>query len=417
MKKKILIIVFFLLYKAEAQTSAFKTIDSILARGQYKKALQLLENKRPQTFTSLKKSADIYYSIDDFKHAVFYYEKVLKVKEDYKVQLQLASSFRKAKQYKKAIEIYKNIINKDVENLYVTYQLGKLYLSTDQLKEAYLIFDKLTKKDSKNANYWYQLATIYGKTGNGGRMIDAYLESYKNDTTHLKSIYKLASVYKKIQKKDSSNLFIEKGLSLDKNHINLNKLKINSLYLNKEYQKAISLLHHIDSINKNELYTQKMLGKSYFYFKDYDKAEKYLERAKKIDRNDFKIYTYLGHVNKALKKYPRAMMNYFSATSKGKKKRHVEYYSLGLLYVEMKKPKIAIRMFKNALDENPYDFKSKYQIAIISDATFKDKRIAYKLYDDYILRFEEKDKKMTAFAKSRLKEIMKQLFLKGEKVN
>lgn len=417
MKKKILIIVLFLMYKAEAQTSAFKIIDSLSVKGQYKKALNLLDKIKPETFASLKKSADIYYSIDDFKHAVFYYEKALKVKENYKVQLQLASSFRKVKQYKKAIEIYKNIINKDTENLYAIYQLGKLYLSTDQLKEAYLIFDKLTKEDSKNTNYWYQLATIYSKIGNGGRMIDAYLESYKSDTTHLKSIYKLASVYKKIRKKDSANLFIDKGLSLDKNHINLNKLKINSLYLNRDYKDAIVLLNHLDTITPNELYTQKMLGKSYYYLKDYENAKMYLQRAKAIDREDFKTYTFLGHVEKELKNYPKASMNYFLAVTKGKKKRHVEYYSSGLLYLEMKKPKLAIRMFKKALEENSNDYMSKYQIAITSDALYKDKKIAYKLYDDYLLRFEEKDKKMTAFAQARLKELTKQLFLKGEKVN
>lgn len=417
MKKKIFIIVLFLLYKAEAQTSAFKIIDSLSARGQYKKALRLLEKKRPQTFTSFRKSADIYYSIDDFKNAVYYYNYALKIKEDYKVQLQLANSYRKIKQYQKTIEIYKDIVGKDADNLFVTYQLGKLYLVTDQLKKAYLIFNKLTKEDVDNANYWYQLATIFGKIGDGNKMIDAYLKSYKSDTTHLKSIYKLASVYKKMRKKDSSNLFVEKGLNLDKNHINLNKLKINDLYIDKDYEESIVLLKHLDTINQNELYTQKMLGKSYFYLKDYDNAKLYLQKAKIIDREDFKIYTFLGHVEKALKNYPRAQSNYFLATMKGKKKRHLEYYSLGLLFLETKEPKIAIRMFKKALEENRYHYLSKYQLAITTDATFKDKKIAYKLYDDYVLRFEEKDKKMTAFAKSRLKELTKQLFLKGEKID
>lgn len=417
MKKRILIIVLFLIYKVEAQTSTFKLIDSLSTKGQYKQALNLLDEIKPETFNSIKKSGDIYYSIDSYKKAIQYYKKALLIKQNYNTQLQLASSYRKIKQYTSAIEIYENIIDNDQDNLFVTYQLGKLYSITNQLKKALLVFNSLLKKDETNANYWFQLATIYGRLGNGNKMIDSYLKSYKKDTTHLKSIYQLASIYKKIRKKDSSNLFVEKGLILDKNHINLNKLKINNLYLKKEYNKAISLLKHLDTINPNQMYVQKMLGKSYFYIKEYDVAKKHLQRAKNIDRKDFKTYTYLGHVNRALKNYPRAQTNYFLATTIGKKKRNVEYYSLGLLFLERKKPKIAIRMFKNALDENSSDYKSKYQLAITSDAIYKDKKIAYKLYDDYIDRFDSKDKEKTAFVKSRLKEITKKLFLKGEKVN
>ena len=108
---------------------------------------------------------------------------------------------------------------------------------------------------------------VYGKLGNGNKMTDSFLESYKKDTTYLKSVYKLATIFKKIRKKDSSNLFIKKGLQLDKDHINLNKLKINNLYLSKKYDKAIIMLNHLDSLMPNELYTQKMLGEISLLFK------------------------------------------------------------------------------------------------------------------------------------------------------
>ena len=50
-------------------------------------------------------------------------------------------------------------------------------------------------------------------------------------------------------------------------------------------------------------------------------------------------------------------------------------------------------MFKKALDENSSDYKSKYQLAITSDAIYKDKKIAYKLYDDYLIGLILKIKK------------------------
>jgi hypothetical protein len=87
-----------------------------------------------------------------------------------------------------------------------------------------------------------------------------------------------------------------------------------------------------------------------------------------------------------------------------------------MLYVETKKPKLALRMFELALKENRNKYKAFYQKALTSDSFFKDKSIAYKLYDEYILRFEERDKDITAFVINRMKEIKKERFMKGEKV-
>ena len=146
MKKKLLIIVLFMICKAGAQTSVFTKIDSLSIRGQYTNALQLLSKIEPQTFIALKKSGDIYYSIDAFNSSIQFYEKALELKEDYKVQLQLASSYRKIKKYKRTIDIYEKITHKDAENLYVIYQLGKLYAITNQIKKAYSVFRKTNKR-------------------------------------------------------------------------------------------------------------------------------------------------------------------------------------------------------------------------------------------------------------------------------
>ena len=61
-----------------------------------------------------------------------------------------------------------------------------------------------------------------------------------------------------------SRTFTDIGLRLDSLHINLNRLKINELFRNKKYNKAIVRLKKLDSILPNNLYNKKMLGRSYF---------------------------------------------------------------------------------------------------------------------------------------------------------
>jgi tetratricopeptide (TPR) repeat protein len=198
--------------------------------------------------------------------------------------------------------------------------------------------------------------------------------------------------------------------------VNLNKLKINELFRNKKYQQAIVRLQVLDVSSPNDLYTKKMLGRSYFNIDSLNLAEVNFKKAKVLDKKDFKILLYLGHIYNAKKDKRKAFYHYMMATSVGKKERSEEYYSLGMYHLERKQPKMAIAMFKRALKENSKRYKIKYQLALTSDSFYKDKQIAYNLYDDYIMRFEEKDKDLTAFVKNRMKEIKTSSFMKGEKV-
>ncbi|WKD84963.1 TPR repeat-containing protein YrrB [Polaribacter huanghezhanensis] len=402
--------------KVGAQTSTFSRADSLLEKGRYELALTQLKTIDTLQDTSNYKIGNIYASVDDFKNAIAYYKKALVFKESFKVQLSLANAYRKEKKYKNAIQIYEKLLEKDSENLIITYQLGKLYFATNDLDKAVQIFTLLSEKDKNNPNYYYQLGLISANKADGNGMLDNFLKAYKSDSTHLKSVYQLARTFSLIRKRDSSRLFTDIGLRLDSLHINLNRLKINELFRDKKYKKAILRLKKLDFITPNNLYNKKMLGRSYFNIDSLDLARTYFKSARNIDKKDFKILTYLGHIYKAEKKYANAIFTYKMATTIGKKPRAEEYYSLALLYLEIKKPKAAIEMFKMSIKENNRQHKVLYQLALTSDSYYKDKKIAYKYYEEYISRFKKTDKDFTAFVKKRMKEIKKGLFLKGEKV-
>jgi tetratricopeptide (TPR) repeat protein len=402
--------------KVGAQTSTFSHADSLIDKGRYRLALVNLKAIDTLQNVSNYKIGSIYASIDDQKKAIEYFIKSLVIHDSFKVKVLLAKAFHSVRNYKKAIEIYESILENDADNLIITYQLGRLYFSVHNLKRATTIFNTLYQKDPKNPNYQYQLGLISARKADGNGMLDHFLRAYKSDETHVKSIYQLAKIFSLLRKRDSSRLFTNKGLLLDSLHINLNRLKINALFRNKKYNKAIVRLRVLDSLSPNELYNKKMLGRSYFNIDSLNLAEVNFKKGRVLDTEDFKIPLYLGHIYKSKKQYRKAFYSYISATYVGKKKRDEEYYSLGMLHLEMKKPQKAIAMFKKSLKENDKKYKVKYQLALTSDSFYKDKKIAYNLYDDYILRFEDKDKDITAFVKNRMKEIKTMLFMKGQKV-
>lgn len=409
------ILIFVLMYsflKVEAQTSAFKSIDSLVQIGRYKKALFTLE-KMPSSFEVYKKTASIYNAVDNYKKASEFYEKALHLKNDYRTKIQLGKSYKQEQKREKAIRVFEEIAQQDSENLVVVYELGKLYLATKKGKKAVAIFKKLIESDPQNANYSYKLGLAYAQLKKRNLKINNYLYAYRKDNEHLKAVHKLALAFTMLRDKDSASIFIEKGLNLNPNHIDLNKLKINNLYREKKYNKAIELLNRIDSLEKNDHYTQKMLGKSYYNVKEYEKAKIHFNRAKILDREDFKAYTYLAHISLEEKKLKEAMLNYSIATYVGKKKRDKEHLGLAKVYYEMKLPKRVLEQYKKAVEENGKNAEALYLYAKFSDNYYKDKKTGYKLYKKYLNRFEGKDTKIDEFVKSRIKTIKKEQFLKG----
>jgi tetratricopeptide (TPR) repeat protein len=413
MKKKILIVLLFCIVKIEAQTSTFTFADNLFEKGRYKLALQELDLKIP-SFLSNYKKAVIYESIDNYKKTEEFLEKALVFKEDKKTKLKLAKTYQKLKKRSRSIEIYEQLLEKDSLNLVLKYQLGKLYLITRKPLKASSVFKYLISKDTVNANYSYHLGLAFALQAKRDLMINSFIATFEKDTLHIKAIVRLAKSFKKLKDVDSTQLFVNKGLVISPNDLELNKFKINQLFKEKKYKEAIPFLLNIDSLYVNDTYSLTLLGKAYYNIDSLKLAKKYFKKLSFTDFEDFKANTYLGHIAFKERNYKAARMNYMIATFKGKVKRDEEYYGLASVYFETKKPKQAIRAFEKAYIENRGNYRALYQVAKISDDYYKDKKIAYKHYIKYIENFYESDEGISAFVRSRIKDIKKAYFLKGE---
>ncbi|MFK8058856.1 MAG: tetratricopeptide repeat protein [Polaribacter sp.] len=414
MKKKILVFLLLYIVKVEAQTSTFATIDNLFEKGRYQLALSELKKVQEPSFLSNYKTALIYEAIDDYKKTAIYLEKALVFKEDAKASLKLAKAYQRLKKTSKSIQIYEDILAKDSLNLLLKYQLGKLYLISRKSEESIKTFQDLIEKDAENANYYYQLGLSYALKNDRNRMMNSFIQTFKNDTTHLKAIAHLASSYNKLKDLDSTRIFVDRGLVLNPNHINLNKIKINQFYREKKFNEAIPFLLNLDTIVKKDTYPTSMLGRTYYNLDSLEKAKKYFRKLSRMDRENYKAYTYQGHIAYKEKDFKNAQMYYRMATFVAKERRDEEYYGLATVYYEMKKPKEAIFNFDKAYKENYGNYKALFQLAKMSEDYYKDKKIAYKHYVKYLDKFQNRDEDMTNFCKRRVAEIKKEFFMKGE---
>ncbi|NOR28917.1 MAG: tetratricopeptide repeat protein [Lutibacter sp.] len=414
--KKIIITLLFIIItlNTEAQSSVFNVVDSLLLKGNYQKALVLLENETPKTTQVFDKIATINQTVGNYNKAIHYFEKALKIENSEEIKVKLGVAYNSAGLSSKSILIYEEIIKKDTSNLLVANSLGKLYLAKSKVKEAVQIFRFLNKNDSLNPNYPYQIAQCLAKQNKKLAMKQSYLKSYNLDTLHIKSIYELAKFFKELKYKDSTLLFIDKGLKIDSINLNFLQLKANVLYFLKNYKGAIEYLTKLDSLNFKSVNTYEMFGMCYFNLKEFDLAEHNFKRALKLEPNNSKISYRLGTLYYEKKEFKLAQLYIIQSIMYGRGDLDKQFLLAGVMAKEEFNLKVAINYFRDAVKYNRDNVNALFQLAFASDSYFKDKKIALKHYKDFVIRFEGKNKKLTDYANSRIKQIRKEYFMKGE---
>ena len=417
MKQHLLVILILLLtLKTEAQPSVLSVADSISTTGNYQKTLKMLLAIENPDVPILNKIAETYQKVGNQSQAIAYYTKVYTMKPSDKVQEKIGKSYQFLGNTDKAIEIYEAVLSTSPDNLLLKYTLAKLYMSEQKVKKAVQLFKELIQQDPTNPNYHYHLGLAYDKLKKDSTI--GYLKAFKLDSMHLKSIYQLAKFYREIDVKDSTTLFIDKGLEINPKSINFNQLKAKDAYYNKDYKTAITHLEKLDTVlGFKTFFTYQLFGLSYLKLEDYKPAETYFLKAKEKDSMDDEVHYNLGLVYANLKEFKKAEMNFMLSIYLQKPLVDRHYYQLGMLQLEQKKPKKAIELFEKGLASNRSNYNLLFQVALTSDSYYKDKKIALKQYERYLRRFESRDEKETAFAENRIKEIKKELFIKGEKVD
>lgn len=405
--------------KTEAQTSVLPVSDGLIQTGKYQLALIELRSAQPQTFDILVKQGKIYQKTSNYSKAIIFYQLALEKRYSNKVYQSLGNSYLLQGNANKAIDIYEKVLEKDSLNLFLKYDLAKLYTKEFRKKDAILLLEELIEADSLNPGYYYNLGKIYHNIGPTGFMKSGnyFLDAYRIDTTHLKSIYELTKFYKKLQFKDSTSLFISKGLEVNPKSINFNQLKAKDALYKKEYDTTLVYLKKLEDLNFKNIFVYKMYGLTYLNMEDYDNAKKYFTKAYRMNHTDASIPYNLGIVSKNQGDLKNAKRYFLMSIYNLKPEVDKHYFELGLISIEENNLKEAISNFKKSYKNNPKNYLALFQLAISSDKYLKDKHIPMEYFQEYVDKFSSQDQKMSDYAVQKIKEFKKEFFLQGIKVN
>lgn len=413
MKKKIFVVFVLIILNVKGQTLTFNSIDSLVSIGRFKKVKLFLENQK-NTSLKYKKLAELSEVLDDNERAISFLEKALTLKEEYKVRVKLIKLYKKQKKYKKAIFLEEQILENDKGNQFIAYDLAKLYIKVGKAEKALVLLNFLVLTDDENANYSFYKARAYKVLARHVKAIKYYKEAFLKDDKHFYAIKELAMHYAGVKSKDSLVFYLDRGLKLRSEDIDLNRIKINELFRGKKYGESLKLLLKINSLQPNQHYTNKMIARCYYKLKDFKSARDYFEKALSIEKYDYKIYTYFGDMYFEEKQYDKARLNYYMATQIAKDSRSIEYLKEGEAYEKLKKYKKALKSCRIAYEGNKKNYKALYKIAVLHDIIYnKDKKKAYKYYKEYYRKFKSSNIELTRNVNNRMKEIRKYYFKQG----
>ena len=116
--------------------------------------IAVLSNASMFDFSYIKKANEAYKK-GDFNKAASYYQKIDKPNDE--VRFNLADSYYKMKQYKKAAEIYKNIKDEKLQ-FKKLHNLGNCYANLKKIDEGIKAYEKALKiKEDKDTRYNLEL--------------------------------------------------------------------------------------------------------------------------------------------------------------------------------------------------------------------------------------------------------------------
>ncbi|MEX1381842.1 hypothetical protein, partial [Lutibacter sp.] len=298
-------------------------------------------------------------------------------------------------------------------NLLVAHNLGKLYLRELKPKSAEQLFRYLKTQDTLNPNYPYQLGKALGLQRKKLQMGQSYIDAFTIDTLHLNSIYEVAKFFKTINVRDTSRIFIEKGLKIDSTNINFLQLKANEQYFEKEFEEALVTLKKLEALKFKSINTYEMYGMSYFNLEHIDSAEIYFKKALRMDRKNPKILYRLATLEYQRENFKMAKLLAMQSLMYSKPDHDKQYMLLGIMAKKEFEYKSAVNFFDEAVKNNSNNVDALFELAFSTDSYFEDKKMALRYYERFIERFESKNPKLSKYASERVKQLRKQLFIEG----
>lgn len=377
MKQIIEVIFTLILINSQAQTSVLKSADSLYARGNYAKAIEIYKTHQPIEAV-YGEMAKAYMAIGNFDEASAHYELAVKAQP---------------------------------HNDLITFEYAKLLSRFNKTDNALAIFNDLSQKDESNPNYHYEIGLLLEKKMDT-TAYHQFLKAYELDATHQKAIFRIARYYLVNNKNETSLKFINKGLESYANNVELINLKALNYYYMEDYIACAKWFERLIQLGESSQFIHEKLSFCYAQDSEYQKAIEQGELALKFNPNNATNLYIQGQLYERIRDYPNAEKYLIMALKIMDEPLDVEYTELARVYNLQKKYKEGIETLQKAIKENPSSIISQFYLAAAKEKYYADYDSKIKVYEAFIEKYPKSH--YVSLAEMRLKQLKEEQFMKQE---
>ncbi|NHN26589.1 tetratricopeptide repeat protein [Flavobacterium jejuense] len=345
------------------------------------------------------KLADSLLAVGQFDKAIESYQKETHLNKYFKI----AKAFEAKGNTKEAYLSYQNYLKKDSLNQMVNYNYGLMLIELAKFKEAQICFNQLVKTN-ENPTFYYYLGLSYEKQNAISEALYHYQKSSKLDSLYFKSNYKLAVLLINQKKIEEAKKICTRFLNENQEDIEMLKLRAQINYVQENYNQAIIDFNQLLLLGQTETFILDKLAKSYYEKKEYQRSSIIFSTL--IDELDeASYYFYRGKCYGFLNELEKAEVDIKTSIELKSFTFENEYFYLGYFYQRKKNFKKALYYYRKAIKEDKNHLEANYQILIIKDYLGNSNNEMLKEYQLFLKKFPSLAEEKKQYLSNRINQL------------
>ena len=329
-----------------------------------------------------------------------------------KALLKLAKLQQTEGNIEEALDNYALVLEKNPKKILSMQDYGELLLENGKLELADSIFNRLTELYPENASFVYRLGLTKEKQKKDSLSIQLYFKTISLDFTHQGALYKTSKYQLARGKKHEAIALAKAGLEKRPNNVSLLSILGQAYMSTFQFEKAIPAFKTIVEQGEESEFVLEKLAKAYKMTNQLPEALETYKQMLEINDMNSAVHSNMGVILMEMNKPKEAKEHFYNALFIQNPRVDKEFMNLGLAARELGEFKEAYRFFKFALEENEENERAMLELALTADRYFEDKQSIQEHYQRYLDRYAESgNKNMVGIAEYRISELKKEIHL------
>ncbi|MCY1634513.1 tetratricopeptide repeat protein [Marinifilum sp. D737] len=397
-----------------ASSQRTNKVDQLLFNGEYESAIPILKQMIAKDSTNSKlyfRLGKAYQNLNQYVPAIENYQKAHRLHPNSTATLfNYSNCLYSSGNYPESQKQLLKLQAVDSMHYQGSLLLAKTYANLSNYRKGLDIYEKLIERDSLNPYLHKQAANLKGKMQNFIGALASYLKAYELNPKDLSVILHVIQKFYEMQGYEQALDFCNKGLETYPNNHLIQKKKAQCLVGLEWYENALNIYKDLETRKKLNLSGYKQLGVCYMQTRQYENAIKSFLACGETFEKDPMLNFYLGVCHSRL----------------NDNKKGIEYLNNSLVYITpaikssihlyLAKAYSATREFEKAVIEYKKHFELDnsnpevlYEIATTYEEFGDNKKKALKYYSQYIRETDDVGGERYEYAKSRILHIKEKI--------